>query len=548
MCQQAQSRFLDAISRNQDLLIQIANKICEMGSTQEICSYFVGKKTELLLPMKSRFIAETDYFCAIRLKLCPVKVEEFDIKAFKAKLLEDYPKQEIPQVKTKPFKALVVGDTHVQPNYRVGADRDCPNQFGCCNAKSGFPLDPKKQAGFWGAPGSFCDVPEILFDKSVKDMKEVAEEMKADVLIVLGDNPAHDFFQFEGDYIADVTRYVFEAYRGNFTIPIIPVFGNHECHPVDFFDWDNPESFVRQKIYPIYAPMISESEMKALIDDGFFEREFPDHNIKLLSFNSQISDVFNDYVAKNGTNPLSSLEKLAKTFYASEIKGQKVIFLTHIPISDPFSSRQYSKALQAIFERFKETFGGMFSSHTHHDHLKFIKSDKGEFIGLNYISPSLTTFASYRPSFRLYTLLDGIVYDYDQYDLDIDEANARAFDGDYSAAFKIHYNFRNEYNLTSLSPNQYGLLYDTLKDKKSEAFDRYSFHFYTQRTEDTDYLINYLNCDLEGDFEVMEACMIDYDSYNIYTKYSERLFRFFFESGWYHKIEGKSKPKGEEMR
>lgn len=536
ICQRTEDRFLKLIKSSQKGVIDLVLKFCRTGASPEGCEYFVKNKAELLLPLKILFIKETDYFCSQKFKFCDPKVDKFSQEAFRRSLYARYPPIQVPKVEgVLKFRAVVLSDIHVQQKYLFKASKDCPEQVGCCDAKSGIPELPELQAGYWGAPNSMCDIPPYTFEKAVQLIKE--KEIDADALFVLGDLSSHDFVYQNEDMIEQTNRYVLDTLKGNFSIPIVPVLGNHECNPIDYFNWDDPNSFVRRKIFPIYSRVISSEQISELVNDGFFVQEFPKHNLKVVSFNTQLGDIFNDYLTKNATNPLGCLAKLAKTFSESEKKGQKVLILTHIPISDLFISRIFSRSLQTIFERFRNIFSGMFSAHMHLDQLKFLKDKEGEIYGLNFISPSLTTFSSYRPSYRVYTFEEGKVLDYEQFNIDIDFFNKRALEGNFDLKFELAYTFRKEYQVSSNTPQDFASLYRRFLHKKGEFAERYLRNHFTQPLSDMEKQRNFVICSIENDYDLMAECLKRLDPYNWIDLFSSKVYRFFFENDWFYSKE-----------
>ena len=537
LCRQTQKKLFDFSTSNHQKIIDLAVNACKIAGPPEICNYFVPNKANYLLPLRTEFLKKSDYFCSILLKICPLKTTKFTIEEFKHDLVTKFPPQTIPIPKdSKPFKAIVIGDTHIQMSYKFKSKRTCSNGVSCCSERSGETFEKSSQAGFWGSPGSPCDLPKHFFDKSIQLIKD--KHIDADALIVLGDHPAHDYFVQNEMYVSEVNSYVLNSLVGNFSIPVIPVLGNHECHPADYLNWDDPNSYVRKYIFPSYSSMISKQEMKQLVEDGFYERIFSENNLKLISFNSQFFDIFNDYLTKNATDPLGALWKLSASFYNSEFKGEKVILLTHIPISDHSTSHFYSKCLNVLLERFKETFGGMLSSHTHNDQLKFLKTESGEYFGMNYVSPSLTTFASYRPSYRVYSVVNGTIYDFDQFNVDLDDYNERAYNDDFDIEFSLAYNFRKEYNLNNIHPREFGILYDKLRNTSSSESTKYLINFFTEKLSGMENQRNYLICSLDSDSEKMMKCSSEYDSHGWLGGLPPRIFRFFFESDWFIDIDG----------
>lgn len=58
-----------------------------------------------------------------------------------------------------------------------------------------------------------------------------------------------------------------------------------------------------------------------------------------------------------------------------------------------------------MVRRFQDTVRGQFFGHTHMDELRlFYDDDDKRAVGVAYVAPSVTTFSSGHPAFRLYTI------------------------------------------------------------------------------------------------------------------------------------------------
>lgn len=336
---------------------------------------------------------------------------------------------------------LVLNDVHVQTSYAAGSNKNCREQTGCCTARSGFPSKLIDQAQYWGSPLAQCDLPPVSFDSAIKQIIDTHPDI--DVIGLLGDYAGHDYFYKDKTYLSNTTALVFDAIKKAYpNTTTVPVLGNHECDPANSLNFNDENNFVNTNIFPLFEKFITPEKVKDLKTQGFFEIEMPQFNLRLLSFNSQLNDLFNEYLILNATNPLGVLDRLADAFYRAERLGQKIIILAHFPISDPYTHPTFNKCFKAILNRFRSTITTMFSGHTHYDHVKFIRSKEGEIIAINYITPSLTPYSSYRPSYRIYEIQNGDVIDYAQFNVDIDRANSLARIGIYSFIFETAYTFR----------------------------------------------------------------------------------------------------------
>ena len=329
---------------------------------------------------------------------------------------------------------------------------------------------------------STCDIPFHFWTSTLEYIKNNIDNF--DFVFLLGDNFSHSYFFEPASEIKEINQYFFatiKKYFGNKIV--IPVLGNHECDPIDNFDFHEKENFVNENIFPLYKDFIPEQKIEDLKKNGFYEMEYPEYNIKIISVNSQMGDIFNMPLLKNSTDPLNFFSNFAETLYNSEKKDQKVLILTHIPIADLYSLKGFTLNLKSILERFQKTIIATFSAHTHNDHLKFIKDFNNKNININYISPSLTTFDNFNPSFRIYHFKDNDLFDFDQYRFDLNLHNEKAERNDFEFNFHIAYSFKKEYDIDKIGGKDY---FDSLEKKIIHDrfyLKKYALNFMTREEE-----------------------------------------------------------------
>lgn len=231
-------------------------------------------------------------------------------------------------------------------------------------------------------------------------------------------------------------------------VTILPVVGNHEGHPLNYENYNDPQGFVHQRIFDAYVQFVGSERVADLIQTGFYSFVDTKRNLKFISLDSNLNSLFNTYEILDSTNPLNILINLSKSLYESENLGQKVVLLTHIPLADESSQTALIKYLKVVLERFSETIACSLSSHTHNDQIKFYKNKQNENMFAEFISPSLTTYTNMNPSYRMYKMAaTGEVKDYSQYSLNIDVLNVYAEQNDFRFWFDLTYNLVEEYNI-----------------------------------------------------------------------------------------------------
>ena len=96
-------------------------------------------------------------------------------------------------------------------------------------------------------------------------------------MFLLGDNYGHNYFRDKDERsLVKINKYFYQKIREHLGDKIIiPVLGNHESHPVNYYDFENQKNFVIENIFPNYLNFIPQSKIDDLINDGFYFLEFP---------------------------------------------------------------------------------------------------------------------------------------------------------------------------------------------------------------------------------------------------------------------------------
>ena len=465
LCRSVEERVISSMRRHRRSIEVAMLTLCLRSDPPKICDYVVRYKGTRAVSNKLSHIESTDYLCSIAVRVCPPRFAKFDPLKYEEWLYRTFPIPERPASKEKSpnLRIGVVSDIHLQPNYMAGAYTKCEDHIGCCKKEDGVSPIESEAAGTWGSPYAPCDAPPKLFDLLVTQLAGMRAGF--DVVLLLGDYSAHDFFSFPPEYSVDATKYVIDALIGNLTtcqhlnsstaqpssalsndtvcegsVPVVPMMGNAETFPHDYFNYDDPESFVHSKLYPLLSGSLSEAELKDLSSLGFFSRQFPSHKIWLICLNTQIFHYRNEHLTLNGTDPLGILSSLPSRLSLIESKGERAIISGHMP-----PDGEESLPLKSIIKRFNSTVISVFTGHEHVDALRPIR-EKEEIIGVVFRHPPITPLGAKNPSFRIYQVNHNGELDYVQYSLDIDRANRGGV-----ASFEKVYSFREEYKLNDAS-------------------------------------------------------------------------------------------------
>jgi hypothetical protein len=127
-----------------------------------------------------------------------------------------------------------ITDIHIDPYYEAGSLNEC-NEPLCCRATSGpvAAQDKRRQAGRWGDYGN-CDVPIRTLRNALNRIRE--QHSNAEYWLWTGDISPHDIWNITKAEAANHVRLVTKLVRTYSNgLPVFPVIGNHEAHPVNSF-------------------------------------------------------------------------------------------------------------------------------------------------------------------------------------------------------------------------------------------------------------------------------------------------------------------------
>lgn len=129
---------------------------------------------------------------------------------------------------------------------------------------------------------------------------------------------------------------------------------------------------------------------------------------RVLVVNTNYCARLNIWTYFDPIDPANQLSWLVDQLMAAEAVGAKVHIVGHVPVDDRECTQAYVFNYLAVVERFSDIIVGQFFGHTHADELRVLYSNdnKTNPIGFEMLSPSLTTFDSFNPAYRIVTVSD----------------------------------------------------------------------------------------------------------------------------------------------
>lgn len=390
--------------------------------------------------------------------------------------LTPFPKPSKPPATSSPgnsnssvIKVLHLSDTHIDPSYSVGANAKCGEPLCCRESPSAnFPVHLK--AGFWGDHRGDCDIPMRTYESMLKFIATHHKDI--DYVIWTGDIPAHDVWNQTKSHQVSVIKSVsalMDKYLGN--VPILPALGNHESVPVNSFPVGGAGqpsiSWLYDELFTIWSKWLPEYSLSNIKKGAYYSAYLRD-KLKLISLNMNYCNNQNWWLLLNSTDPADELSWLVRELQSSELLGEKVAIIGHIPPGTNDCLQVWSSNYYRIVNRFEYTIIGQFFGHTHQDEFELFYDTSNNDAGHNthvpfstlratsvaYIAPSTTTFGGVNPGYRIYTLSGDTfqVLDHETYFVNLTNANERP---DEELIFSLSYTAKKDLKMSSLDPSSW---------------------------------------------------------------------------------------------
>ncbi|XP_077499855.1 sphingomyelin phosphodiesterase-like [Amblyomma americanum] len=359
------------------------------------------------------------------------------------------------------LRFLHISDTHVDLRYSEGSRADCPDPL-CCREEDGKAhWIANTPAGHWGALGK-CDLPSRTLENMLQNVRD---HHKVDYVIWTGDMVPHDVWNTSRAGNLAVTKYTADAIAKFLPgVPVFPAVGNHEGHPANCFPPPEQKgklsgSWIFGALAQQWSRWLPASATATVHRAGFYStRPFP--GLKVISLNTNYCSSLNWWLLINATDPAQQLAWLVNELRESEAEGEKVHIIAHIPPGSSDCLHTWSDNYHRILQRFKATVRGEFFGHSHADELKVAYDSRYKKLafGVAYLAPSLTTYGSGHPAFRIFTVDGGYsgaswsLLDHHTYLLDLSVANAQP---DQPPQWELEYSARAAYNMSNLEPKQW---------------------------------------------------------------------------------------------
>lgn len=155
-------------------------------------------------------------------------------------------------------------------------------------------------------------------------------------------------------------------------IPIYPIIGNHEPHPVNQFAPDNINSteLSSRAFYRFIADEWNDwlpSEARITIEEDGFYTVLVQEGLRIIAINNNDCYTYNFWLLYNASYPAKQLQWLHDTLLEAENNNEKVHILAHIPSGEGGCYNTWAREYRRIVDRFWDTISAQFNGHTHRD-------------------------------------------------------------------------------------------------------------------------------------------------------------------------------------
>ncbi|XP_054161041.1 sphingomyelin phosphodiesterase-like [Oppia nitens] len=386
----------------------------------------------------------------------------------------------------KTYKILHLSDLHIDPFYSYNSSSACGEPL-CCRTTS---AQGKGSAGYWGDYNN-CDSPKYTIEMLMTYLnKTMANDFQ--YIIWTGDIVAHDVWNTTRDIIINGSRSLTQLINQHIANGklVFPVVGNHEGLPVNQFA--PPEIEGKLSIKWLYNELLNQWSQwipwdyhQTFATYGCYAKNVSDY-LRIIVLNTNYCSRLNFWLMYDLDDPGAQLKWLAAELFKASQLGQRVHIIGHIPPDNTQCTSHWVYNYLRIVHKYNQTIVGQFFGHTHFDEfrLQYSPENKSQPIGVAYLTPSVTTYMGVNPAFRFYTIdTQGNVLDHQNYYLNLTDANHHiqpSQQQQLQQQWINEYSAKKSYNMTTLSPENWNLLYEKLlvKSGDNRLFDRYYNHYH----------------------------------------------------------------------
>lgn len=430
-------------------------KLCVLMNIQKqtVCKGVIELNIPSILYIvdtKKNLTADTICGAIFESKSCPLTNPEFEwsitIDNSSATEIADKKRQ-------KPLKIVQITDFHYDPYYEPRGNAQCGEPL-CCREGQNT-TDVKSLAGYWGDYNS-CDTPWHSIVDALTHINDTHQNI--DYIYFTGDVIDHGVWETskEGNTKSLIKIYnkIYETFR---EVPVYPILGNHEPHPLNLFAPKNVtlDRISTNWLYKLIADLwigygwLPESTRGTIHDGGYYTVS-PEKGFRVIALNSNVCYNYNWWLWYNPRDPDNQLQWLSDTLRDAEKKQEFVHILSHIPTNSNNCLKTWKREYIKIINRYSHIIKAEFNGHTHNDEVAIFYDSNSVAQNIAWNGGSITGYSKLNPNYKVYNVNGSnyAVNDYQNWMYDIGSANENA--NERPTWFKS-YSFKAEYGVPELS-------------------------------------------------------------------------------------------------
>lgn len=203
-------------------------------------------------------------------------------------------------------------------------------------------------------------------------------------------------------------RALTESFPG---IPIYPIIGNHEPHPVNQFapDYINQTDISSRDFYRFIADEWVDwlpSEARITIEEDGYYTVLAREGLRIIAINNNDCYTYNFWLLHNASYSAKQLQWLHDTLLEAEENDEKVHILAHVPAGEGECYNAWAREYRRIVDRFWDTISAQFNGHTHRDefYVFYARERPNDAINVAWNGGSATPYSFVNPNYRIYTV------------------------------------------------------------------------------------------------------------------------------------------------
>lgn len=240
-------------------------------------------------------------------------------------------------------------------------------------------------------------------------------------------------------------------------IPVYPVLGNHESHPLNLFaPKDIPEQFSTQWLFDFIAEewsqWLPESALETVRIGGYYS-VLARPGLRVIGTNINECSTYNWWILYETSFLGNQLQWLHDTLLAAEQANEKVHILAHMPSGDYTCLKFYGREYRRIVDRFWNVISGQFVGHTHEDefNIYYSRDDPKKALNVAWNAGCTTTYNDLNPNYRIHTV-DPETFQVNGHETWIYNLTQANLTPENDPAWYKEYDFLQEYGISDLSP------------------------------------------------------------------------------------------------